>query len=633
MIARSILFLIFVLTSLPLCAQDLNLLDSALAQAGLTSADVGFDQDEMATYGGDMWRSTYFTLYHHNPLSLPRHGSMTLAELADAAANPTALVAFAGRRIDCPIRRTLIGNPVEQYVTQIGKFGLYSVTEKRNVLIGKQFKSLREKADILYRLVDDKESMFRQSVAQIDKGDYRERLWQYFVDDSSSQADFVETLQNTLDLNRLVAGAQDVAEVVRRIVDSLEYCTFPDYVVEVKTGKGNIMIGTTGPDRYEYVDAPLLIIDGGGDDIYSFPNDNHDAPLTVIVDLAGNDRYVSADSSKPGFGGAVCGVSMLIDLAGDDYYEGRSVCQGAGIFGVGVLLDNSGNDVYTAREFSQGAGAFGLGVLSDLAGADSLTCWQNSQGFGNTKGCGVLVNVEGDDQYVARDDTLFDASSQTPDHNNSMAQGVGFGRRADFLDGHSWAGGFGVLCDISGNDRYSAGLFAQGCAYWFAVGMLLDGGGNDIYNGVWYVQGAGAHFGVAYLDDMGGDDSYTATHNMADGAGHDFTIGFLNERGGNDHYTVPNLSLGGGNANGIGIFDDHGGDDIYTTKANTTTLGRANPSDKGPRAYLTCLGLFIDAGGEDTYSESWAGNGKRWLGPPADATKPETNAVGVGIDF
>ena len=631
MIARSLVFIALFFFSLGIQAQDFASLDSALAQVGLTHAEVGFDQDEMATYGGDRWRSSYFTLYHKNPFSLPRHGLMMMSELADAVTNPTALVAFAGRRIDCPIRRTLLGDPIEKYVTRTEQYPLFSVTEKRNVLIGKQFKMIRDRADILFRLVDDKESIFRRAIDPIDKGKYREQLWQFFVDDSSSQADQIEELQAKLDMNRLVAGAQDIAEVVRRIVDSLEYCTFPDYIVEVKTGKGSIMVGTAGPDKYEYVNAPLLIIDGGGDDSYSFPNDNHDAPLTVIVDLAGNDRYLLADSTKPGLGGAICGVSMLVDLAGDDYYEGRDVCLGAGIFGVGVLIDHSGNDTYTARTYSQGAGAFGLGILADSTGRDSLTCWQSSQGFGFTRGCGVLVNFDGDDRYVARDDSLLDASSQTPEHNSSLAQGVGFGRRADYLDGHSWAGGFGLLCDMRGDDTYSAGLFAQGCAYWFAVGMLLDGSGNDTYNGVWYVQGAGAHYAVAYLDEMGGDDSYTATHNMAVGAGHDFTIGYLNERGGNDRYIVPNLSLGGGNANGIGIFHELGGDDLYQTRTGSTTLGRANPLDKGPRAFLRCFGIFVDEGGTDSYSESWARNGSRWIGPPAESSQA-TNVIGVGID-
>ena len=242
-----------------------------------------------------------------------------------------------------------------------------------------------------------------------------------------------------------------------------------------------------------------------------------------------------------------------------------------------------------------------------------------------------LVNFEGNDRYVAEDSFIFNPSPQTAEHNASLAQGVGFGKRADYIDGHSWAGGVGILCDNNGDDTYSAGLFAQGCAYWFAVGMLLDGGGNDIYNGVWYVQGAGAHFGVGYLDDFAGDDRYDAELNMAVGAGHDFTVGFFNERGGDDTYRVPNLSLGGGNANGIGIFHDHDGDDIYETKGGTT-LGRANASDQGPRRYLGVFGIFVDSGGNDRYNEDYAANNSRWVGPKSNTEKPNPYETGVGID-
>jgi hypothetical protein len=270
--------------------------------------------------------------------------------------------------------------------------------------------------------------------------------------------------------------------------------------------------------------------------------------------------------------------------------------------------------------------------MADSSGNDSMYCVIGSQGYGYTRGCGLLINYEGNDVYVAEDDTVLNSSSQNSEHNVSLAQGTGFGKRADFIDGHSWAGGVGILCDAKGDDRYSAGLFAQGCAYWFSVGLLLDGDGNDSYNGVWYVQGSGAHFGVGLLDDFGGDDSYTATDNMAVGAGHDFTIGYFNERDGNDTYSVPNLSLGGGNANGIGIFHDHLGDDTYTTKGGVT-LGRANPSKGGPRRYLHVFGIFVDGGGNDTYDVDYAGQNTRWIGPKADPENPDPYEIGVGIDW
>jgi hypothetical protein len=251
--------------------------------------------------------------------------------------------------------------------------------------------------------------------------------------------------------------------------------------------------------------------------------------------------------------------------------------------------------------------------------------------MGYTKGCGLLVNYEGNDKYIAEDSIIIYPSSQSKEHNSSLAQGFGFGKRADFLDGHSWAGGVGVLCDIRGNDYYSAGVFGQGCGYWFAVGMLLDGEGDDSYNGAWYIQGSGAHFAVGYLDDFSGNDLYNVSINMSLGSGHDFTIGYFNERGGNDIYNVPNLSLGGGNANGIGIFHDHAGDDTYITHGGTI-LGRVNPLKMGAREFLNVFGVFIDGGGNDKYNEPWAKNSTRWISPKVDSTDTSPYEIGVGID-
>jgi hypothetical protein len=296
-----------------------------------------------------------------------------------------------------------------------------------------------------------------------------------------------------------------------------------------------------------------------------------------------------------------------------------------------VVIDNNGNDRYRVKSNAQGCGIFGIGILSDSTGNDSLYCWTNAQGYGYTKGCGLCINYSGDDVYIAEDSILFSPGQQTKDHNSSLAQGAGFGKRADYVDGHSWAGGVGILCDISGNDKYSAGLFAQGCGYWFAIGMLLDGNGDDIYHSVWYTLGSAAHFAIGYVDDFAGNDHYTATMNMSIGSGHDFSIGYFNERGGNDIYDAPGLSLGGGNFQGIGIFHDWGGDDIYNTTGGFN-LGGARGLLQGPRAYLNTFGVFVDGGGRDTYNGIVKQNGTRWISAKSDSTKPCPLEIGVGID-
>ena len=627
---RSLLLALLLLPTLT-AAQDLSLFDSALAQVGMTREDVRFDQDEMAGWGGDRYRMTFFTMFHKNPFKFPKYGELTLAACSSSVTNITNLVASSARRIDCPVRCGLVSDALEKYTTSKDSLPLPSITGARNVLSGPEFERLRQKIDLIYRIIDDKDFFLKSSLGDYDKAGVRKKLFEYFVRDSQTYNDLVEQMADKVDLNRLVAGTEDLAEATRRLADSLEICSFPTYKVEFKTRKGLIVVGTKGDDTYEYFDPPLLIVDGGGNDTYKFSGYPTDYPAAIIVDLAGDDKYVSTDSTKAGIGGAILGVSILIDKAGNDRYEGTNVCQGSGIFGAGVLLDYSGDDIYTSKTWSQACGSFGMGILADSAGADSFYCLSNSQGFGYTKGTGLLVNFEGDDKYVAEDSYVFAPTQQTKDHNGSLAQGTGFGKRADFVDGHSWAGGVGILCDIRGNDKYSAGLFAQGCAYWFAVGMLLDGSGDDSYNAVWYVQGSGAHFGAAYLDDFTGNDTYIATMNMSQGSGHDFTIGYLNDRAGDDNYTAPTLSAGGGNANGMGLFHDWSGDDIYKTRGRPV-LGQANPTDMGARKYLYVFGIFVDGGGNDTYNEPWAGNGKRWIGPKANPEKPDPFEIGVGID-
>jgi hypothetical protein len=320
-----------------------------------------------------------------------------------------------------------------------------------------------------------------------------------------------------------------------------------------------------------------------------------------------------------------------MDMDGNDRYEGKDICQGAAIFGASLLYDRRGDDVYRAEMLAQGAGLFGIGILIDSAGNDSLYSHQQSLGFGYTQGVGMLVNGSGDDTYIAEDSIPLDRSSQSKDHNVTMAQGAGYGRRADYIDGHSWAGGVGILADLGGDDSYSCGVFGQGVGYWYAVGMLLDAQGADRYKGVWYVQGAAAHFAVGVLNDAGGNDTYEASMNMAHGAGHDFSLGWLIEWQGDDTYRSPNLSLGSGNDNGIGICWEFGGNDSYTSVTDVS-LGASRGASSGLRSTLTTMGIFIDEAGTDQYNgKTPAKNSWQWNNF-AVKTWPPSRLIGVGLD-
>ncbi|MFZ1682696.1 MAG: hypothetical protein WAU88_01065 [Candidatus Zixiibacteriota bacterium] len=612
-------------------SQDFSLFDSAMAQVGLTGQDIRFDQDEMATWGGDQWRLTYFTMFHRNPLKLPKYGQMNLEAFTADCGNISALIANGGRKIDCPVRRGLVADQMGDFLAHPDPLSFSAYAKNHHLLEGAQFDKLKFGLDLLCALIDDSTFSLTKAYQSVDRAKSQQQVFSYFVSDGQQYNDEMEQLAGKVDLNRVIGGAEDISEALKRLADSSGSMTFPDKRIDLPMNQGLIVIGSTADDDYFFSSPPLLILDPGGNDTYAISGYSSAYPLSAIVDLAGNDHYLSADSSRPGIGGAVLGMSVVIDRSGDDRYDGVNVTQGCGMFGVGVVMDNNGNDTYRCKSNAQGCGVFGVGILSDSLGNDSLYCWSNAQGYGYTKGCGLCINYAGSDTYIAEDSIIFSPGQQTKEHNSSLAQGVGFGKRADYVDGHSWAGGVGILCDIKGDDKYRAGLFAQGCGYWFALGMLLDGDGNDDYLSTWYTLGSGAHFAIGYLDDFAGNDRYNATMNMSIGSGHDFTIGYFNERSGNDVYFIPGLSGGGGNFQGIGIFHDWNGDDIYNSSGRFM-LGGAQGLLQGARAYLNTYGIFIDGGGKDSYKETWSRNGTLWIGPKSNPDKPNPYEIGVGID-
>jgi hypothetical protein len=337
-------------------------------------------------------------------------------------------------------------------------------------------------------------------------------------------------------------------------------------------------------------------------------------PISLVVDLAGNDRYDAGDVDGT-FGCGLFGLGALIDLGGDDVYAARDSALGCAWYGAGLLLDEAGDDRYTVGTWGQGAAHVGAGVLCDLAGKDAYECAQQAQGLGATLGGGVLLDVSGNDAYVARDDG--NREKIYLDQSVAMAQGCGYGRRADLGDGHSLAGGIGILVDGGGDDRYHAMVWSQGCAYWWAVGILEDRGGNDVYENGKYSSGAGAHFGVGVHVDLAGDDRYnagvTTAVNQYQGHARDGSIGIFIDGDGRDTYRLRNHCAGAGDLGSIGFFWDRRGDDTYEVLGNE--LGPPNGWNETPpfgaattiepqrsfRDDLGTYGLFLDTGGRDTY--------------------------------
>jgi hypothetical protein len=417
-------------------------------------------------------------------------------------------------------------------------------------------------------------------------------------------------LMRDVDLALLVQGGQELARAMDRAAVLLAKVPQDRFEFTWDTPIGAIALNGTQDNVYG-AGPYLLIIDTGGNDRYASGGATTSAahPISLLLDLAGDDVYEA--KGGPAFGAGILGYGFLLDAGGNDVYKADRLACGMASFGVGVLMDRGGNDRYRVDEVGQGAAFFGVGVLSDLKGDDEYRCFMEAQGFGGTRGCGVLVDREGNDLYEADDTDIRNPSPQDNKHNTSLAQGCSFGRRDHPGDGNSLAGGVGILVDAKGDDRYKCGVFGQGVAYWYGLGMLIDMEGNDTYEGMWYCQGSAAHYGVGALCDLAGSDQYRTKLTMGQGSANDYSIGFLHDLAGNDTYECPSNCMGFALYNGIGILWDDAGDDNYKTG------GPAFGATGETRPESLCLGLFIDGGGKNEFpKDSLARPKSTWAQPP-----------------
>lgn len=436
----------------------------------------------------------------------------------------------------------------------------------------------------------------------------------------------------------LFSGHVDLALAEFRALSEKEPLPAEVGPLVLETALGRIRIGSSGNDVHPGGD--FLVVDPGGDDAYAGRNaaSGPGLPVSMVLDLAGNDRYEGGD--EPGsLAYGLFGIGLLVDAEGNDAYRHRSMGLGASCCGFGGLFDLAGDDAYeTVGSDGQGAGLMGVGILADLAGKDRYVCATQSQGFALTGGVGVLLDVSGDDDYRAAGPKRTDLSfGENP---LSMAQGCGFGIRGDFSDGRHLAGGIGILVDGSGDDVYRSGCYAGGAGYWWGMGIFVDCAGDDVHDRSLYSLGASPHFGVGVCVDRAGDDLYnpeSASGRLALGAGRDGGLGWFIDGDGSDRYRVPAVCCGASSLNGFGIFWDRRGDDVYQGMPDTKpkerhggrpilAFGFAGGEDRkleGKSGFtddLVGVGAFLDTGGKDAYLQPATGpathqaaDGAEWI--------------------
>ena len=222
-------------------------------------------------------------------------------------------------------------------------------------------------------------------------------------------------------------------------------------------------------------------------------------------------------------------------------------------------------------------------------------------------GVGAVIDVEGDDAYRCGGrypSTYNDVEHPTAQPGDPRFQydcfglgtGVGsrvLGRQA-MQTAYNLAGGWGLLLDVAGNDRYQSDNFSQGLGYFFGIGAKLDLDGDDVHLAARYGHGASAHYGLGLFFDRHGGDRYQSSGPFYNGgAAWDSSVALMIDAGsGQDLYLFSrSTALGIADHGAWAVSIDEGGADRYLV-----IEGQGSGSDKS-------LGAFLDLGGQDAYEE------------------------------
>ncbi len=210
-----------------------------------------------------------------------------------------------------------------------------------------------------------------------------------------------------------------------------------------------------------------ILDEAWGDDVYYAGGEYLHKPL-----LENNYRAFAQGYSIGMRPRASGGISVLLDRAGNDLYQGEVYAQGCSYwYSVGILLDLSGDDFYSAVQYAQGSGIhLSVGLLGDYSGSDHYySRYGPSQGEGHDLAVGWLIDKKGNDNYqvsgglgigLTNSVGIFIDSEGDETYSTKEDMGMGDANRARD------AGGIGVFLDMGGKDNYPSGTPCRNGRAW-----------------------------------------------------------------------------------------------------------------------------------------------------------------------
>ena len=446
-----------------------------------------------------------------------------------------------------------------------------------------------------------------------------------------TQARGFSQMANLVDQRMKLGGLMAAAKVLAQL-DNLRWLDALQTAIEARTAQpealigvegdlllvhetpwGLLVIGGYGANRYALDARFAVVIDLGGDDTYEgtiAANANVGHGVSVVIDLSGNDRYFG---SPLGLATGRLGVGLLIDGEGDDLYHLPPGTGGVGLAGVGILHDHHGHDRYIGSRFTQGAAFAGLGLVLDGNGYDTYRSFGYALGFGGPLGVGAVIDMAGDDSYQC-------GGAYPSGYNRTDAPEAKAGDPNFQFDAFGIGAGVGLRL-LSRNPEHLAYGLAGG---W---GLMIDLNGNDTYRSGNFSQAVGYFFGIGMKLDLAGRDEHIAARYGHGTAAH-YGVGLFIDDRGDDRYGSTGPLYNAGTAWDLSVslcLDADNGDDVYDF-SRSDGLGRADHrswsffiEEGGRDRYLVSHGMgvatdhslsgFIDLAGEDDYAMSLPAGG------------------------
>jgi hypothetical protein len=378
-------------------------------------------------------------------------------------------------------------------------------------------------------------------------------------------------------------------------------------VAKIDTPAGAIVIGGKEPKTYDLdrMRNVAVVIDLGSGNTYLEGTTSLERPALIILNLGGSNIF---RGTRPGIqGAAILGISMIVNLEGNNLYEAQDVAQGSCVAGVGIVLDYGAENRYRGVRRVQGQALGGLGILIGRGGQNDYHAAMWAQGFGSPLGFGLLEDLVGHDHYYCGGLYPNSYKPETPGY-EGWGQGVGAGIR------QSADGGLGVILNGGGHNVYEFDYLSHGGGYWCGMGFARDFGGHNqrliarkaFYGGERteplfqrFGCGWGCHYSVGFCFDDRGNSTYQGTI-MGSGMGWDCSMGALCVFGGKDSFEAAGgLTQGTGAQASLGILFHYGDDSVYKGYGQ----GYASP-DISYHDLPGCGGNFsflINYGGNSTF--------------------------------